>query len=70
MTYRAHRTWCTASTCQHFGHSCNRSLTPEVEEAAERWWGGPDAPISMYAEPEKLDCYEPKPEPETDNRKA
>ena len=33
--------------CKH-GHGCEKALTPEVEKAAEKWWGSPEAPIDMY----------------------
>lgn len=26
--------------------TCHRNVTPEVLQAAERWWGGPGAPIA------------------------
>lgn len=38
------RTFCGA---QCFNAECDRRLTPEVTEAAERWWGKPGAPIAM-----------------------
>lgn len=27
--------------------SCHRYFGPETQAAAERWWGGPDAPIAF-----------------------
>jgi hypothetical protein len=40
------RTWCSASN-QCATEDCSRKITPEVQEAAERWWGGPGAPFSL-----------------------
>jgi len=37
------------------GNTCDRALTKEVEDAAAKWWGGEDAPISLdYDFP---DCF-------------
>lgn len=41
---------------------CDRKLTPQVYEAAERWWGGPEAPICEFVE--KPDCHEARNAPE------
>jgi len=38
------RTWCTAPC---INADCDRRYTPEVETAAERWWGKPGAPVSL-----------------------
>jgi hypothetical protein len=53
--------------CKKFGEGCHRSLTEEVEEAAEKWWNPEGktekkncAPICRYSDPTKIDCYEPK----------
>ena len=51
-------TWCEASTCVHF-KTCSSAYTPEVREAADKWWGRPRAPVITFVEPEKhLKCYE------------
>lgn len=26
---------------------CDRRWTPELQEAADRWWGGPGAPVAF-----------------------
>lgn len=44
------------------GQNCHRALTPQVEEAAERWWGGEDAPILQFYD--KPHCFEELPEME------
>jgi len=38
------KTFCAAA-CENA--DCHRNVTPEVEAAAERWWGGPGAPMAM-----------------------
>lgn len=38
------QTYCVAN-CSHAG--CTRLLTPEVKEAATKWWGSSDAPIAV-----------------------
>jgi hypothetical protein len=48
--------------CPYWGackihYLCDRPLTPEVEKAAEEWWGGTGAPICMYSE--FPDCFIP-----------
>ena len=53
-------TFCRESTCANFAHSCDRALTKEVIEAADKWWNTPGtppsvAPISMFSE--RPDCY-------------
>lgn len=50
------RTFCSGDGCAKF-NSCPRALTDEVRAAAERWWGGPGAPISEFAEPRGLSCW-------------
>jgi hypothetical protein len=37
------RVFCASPGCQN---RCGRQLTPEIQAAAERWWGGPGAPIA------------------------
>jgi hypothetical protein len=61
MSYRD-TTFCTGDGCTKFD-TCPRALTPVVEAAARRWWGGDGAPISRFAEPAKLDCYVAPAEP-------
>ena len=58
------KTWCTAQTCTKF-QTCDRAYTPKVREDANKWWGGPDAPVCLYYAPEEhLDCYEQQPKEE------
>lgn len=40
------------------GHKCKSALTPEVKEAAAKWWKGPDAPIYYYITPPS--CFSEK----------
>jgi len=53
---------CTSSKCSEFG-TCWRSFTPEVEEAAEKWWKSFNsdhaAPIDKRSY-EDEPCYNPK----------
>jgi len=52
-------TFCTATTCTKFDN-CDRALTEQVKEDAEKWWGGKDYPIALLYQPEKhMECYEP-----------
>lgn len=37
-------TFCVSPKCKN---KCGRKLTPEIIEAARRWWGGDDAPIAV-----------------------
>lgn len=37
-------TFCVSPDCTN---ECGRKLTPEIQEAAKKWWGGDDAPIAM-----------------------
>lgn len=48
--------FCPGNGCSKF-KTCPRALTEEVIAGAERWWGGPDAPISVMEDPEKLPCW-------------
>ncbi len=67
MTYKD-MTFCKGDGCTKFA-TCFRALTPAVEKRAAHWWGGDDYPISFFADPKSLDCYEteiiPKPETNT-----
>lgn len=38
------------------GDVCPRSLTPEVREAAAKWWGKDEAPIARFAS--NPSCFE------------
>lgn len=38
------RTYCASPNCVD---ACGRKLTPEIQKAAEAWWGSPDAPIAV-----------------------
>lgn len=46
--------------CEHY-QTCNSAkwcslpLTPELRQQAVEWWGGPDAPISVFTE--KPECH-------------
>jgi hypothetical protein len=40
------RSYC-AGLCAGCDQACDRLLTDNVRAAAERWWGGPDAPIAV-----------------------
>jgi hypothetical protein len=53
-------TFCTEETCAKFGDGkCFRSLTDQVIEDAQAWWGRDDEvgpPICQFTE--RPDCYE------------
>jgi hypothetical protein len=53
------RTFCTGDGCKRFAVDCQRSLTKEIRDQAERWWGGKDVPITQFANPRELECYVP-----------
>jgi hypothetical protein len=53
------RTFCTGDGCRRFEKDCQRSLTKQIQDQAERWWGGKDAPIARFANPRELECYVP-----------
>ena len=55
MCYRD-RTYCTFWKECKLGSECGRALTSEVEEAAHKWRGSEDAPISQYVD--KPECFE------------
>jgi hypothetical protein len=38
--------FCTAIKDKCANTACRRALTDQVERDAEKWWGGPDAPIA------------------------
>ena len=38
-------TFCALWQDCEVGHMCERALTPEVLEAADKWWGSKGAPI-------------------------
>ena len=40
------RSWCANPRAVEIG--CGRAMTPQVEADAEKWWGGPGAPFSMF----------------------
>lgn len=48
MCYRD-MTFCRFIECGRSGE-CPRALTDEVQRAAEKWWGGADAPIAVFTE--------------------
>ena len=41
--------------CRH-KDTCHRPLTETVKQAAAKWWGGEDAPISVFWD--KPACWE------------
>ena len=56
------RTFCNAEHCANFV-GCDRAYDEKQQVAAKRWWNEGcegEAPVSLYSEPEKLDCFEPK----------
>jgi hypothetical protein len=53
------RTFCTGDGCQKFINGCGRSLTEDILKQAERWWGGPGAPLARFETPRELECYVP-----------
>lgn len=38
------KTFCNSPNCQG---KCGRQWTPALQEEAERWWGGPGAPVAF-----------------------
>ena len=56
MTYMD-KTFCLAKTCRKF-NECPHALTPEVQAKAKKWWGDPEAPISVTEV--FHECFEPK----------
>jgi hypothetical protein len=38
------RAFCVSPGCTN---ACGRKLTPEVEEAARKWWGRDDPPVAV-----------------------
>lgn len=59
----ADRTFCTANGCAK-AKNCERALTDTIRENAERWWGGPGAPIATMPA-EKMRCFVPEKQNET-----
>ena len=57
MVYRD-RWWCPFYENCKDGIGCNRALTREVKEAAERWWGSRGAPIDTPVKEPK--CFKKK----------
>lgn len=58
LTYLG-RAFCTAK-CLTL--DCPRNVTPEVQAAAEKWWGGPDAPMTFMSLYKTCDAHHPAPE--------
>lgn len=60
MTYRD-MTFCPyyedCKSAEPNGGHCTRPLTPEVQKNAEKWWGGPNPMITVFAQ--KPDCHDP-----------
>lgn len=44
------RTWCPFYPFCKKGYNCDRACRQNVIDDAEKWWGGPGAPIATYAE--------------------
>lgn len=58
------RTWCPNHVSDRCAlrKGCYRVFTPEDQADAEKWWGGPDFPISQFVgEPS---CFRPAPNQE------
>lgn len=47
--------FCTHYESCKLGDVCFRALTTDVKRGAEAWWGGPNAPISVFSE--RPTCY-------------
>lgn len=47
MCYRD-MTFCAFNEECKDGPTCPRALTKKVRDDAEKWWGGPGAPIAMF----------------------
>lgn len=56
------KTFCVASCANN---DCDRKYTIEVQQAAEQWWGSPEAPICVSDF--SLNCPAYKPQQETNN---
>ena len=56
MTY-GDITWCPGDGCQKFD-TCPRAFTEAQKQRAKQWWGSDDYPVSYYAFPKELECYE------------
>lgn len=54
MCYRD-KTYCEFYQNCKDGNNCHRSLTPDVKRDADKWWGKPGAPISVFTE--KPSCF-------------
>lgn len=54
-------TFCTRKDCKNFG-PCSRSLTEEVLDNADKWWGEGhrEAPIARFVPEHEPECFEPK----------
>lgn len=51
------RTFCPLTDCAK-AHRCPRGLTPAIQQEAEKWWGGPNPPFSLFdVTPETKPCY-------------
>ncbi len=55
MCYRD-RTYCGADCANT---QCDRKLTIEVHQAAEQWWGSPEAPIAVSDYSLTCPAYQP-----------
>jgi len=55
------KTFCTYWLQCKDGYACNRALTPQVKEDADRWWKGfkhpeEEPPIAIYGSPPSCYC--------------
>lgn len=57
MIHYRDKTFCGAP-CQNT--TCHRLLTEEIREKAEKWWGGPDAPMSISDFSSTCSTFQPK----------
>lgn len=50
--------YCSASN-QCATQVCDRKVTPEVQAAADRWWGGPGAPFAFMNFSDRCGEFQP-----------
>lgn len=50
-------TFCHGAGCKDFD-GCPRAFTPEVQAAADKWWGTEgEAPICFFNDPTEVSCW-------------
>ena len=47
--------FCNKDSCDNWG-TCDRALTEEVQQKADKWWGKEGAPIAIRTG--EMECYE------------